>query len=87
MINTTEMEMQAIKACLPDLGALVAQLGMQRPMASYSKTEVLNLIEVVVSAYQAYMTAEHERMAARDRTFLEQRIKLKEQTTSSARPL
>ena len=38
--------------------------------------EVLTLIDVVVTAYQGQMTAEHERMAARDRAFLQERLNL-----------
>ena len=40
----------------------------------YSRDEVLMLIDVVVTRYQDSMLEEHERMAARDRQFLEQRI-------------
>jgi hypothetical protein len=38
--------------------------------------EVLTLIDVVVTTYQGQMTAEHERMAARDRSFLLERLSL-----------
>ena len=51
----------------------VRGVGMQRPLADYSRDEVLMLIDVVVTRYQDSMLAEHERMAARDRQFLEQR--------------
>jgi cell division septum initiation protein DivIVA len=45
---------------------------MQRPLADYSRDEVLMLIDVVVTAYQEHMLVEHERMAAKDRAFLEE---------------
>ena len=44
---------------------------MQRPLADYSKDEVLMLIDVVVTAYQEHMLVEHERMARRIRAFFE----------------
>ena len=33
-----------------------------------------DLVEVVVDAYQAHMLDEHERMAAKERAFFEQRL-------------
>ena len=60
---------------------------MERPLATYSKDEILNLIEVVVTSYQSHMTTEHERMATRDRAYLEQRLKLQEQTHQSGATL
>jgi hypothetical protein len=35
---------------------------------------VLTLIDVVVTKYQDHMLEEHERMAAKDRAFLQQRL-------------
>ncbi|QLS00505.1 DUF6511 domain-containing protein [Enterobacter roggenkampii] len=74
MIDPSEMELAAMASCLAPLGECVGSIGMQRPLAEYSKDEVLRLIEVVVSAYQEYMLVEHERMAERDRAFLEERL-------------
>jgi len=45
-----------------------------RPLADYRKEEVLRLVEVVVDAYQAHMLFDHERMAAKERAFFEQRL-------------
>lgn len=74
MIDPTDMEVAAMQSCLSPLGEYVGEIGMGRPLADYSREEVMALVEVVVSAYQASMLAEHERMAARDRVFLEQRL-------------
>jgi len=63
MIDPSEMETTAMGACLHPLGEFVGGIGMDRPLASYSRLEVLTLIDVVVTAYQGQMTAEHERMA------------------------
>lgn len=76
MIDPSEMETTAMSACLQPLGEFVSGIGMDRPLASYSRMEVLTLIDVVVTAYQGQMTAEHERMAARDRSFLQERLSL-----------
>lgn len=74
MIDPSDMEIAAMQSCLAPLGEYVGSIGMQRPLADYSRQEVLTLIDVVVSAYQDRMLEEHERMAAKDRAFLEQRI-------------
>ena len=74
MIEPTEMELAAVRSCLAPLGEYVGTIGMQRALADYSREEVLALIDVVVAAYQQQMLAEHERMAAKDRAFLEARI-------------
>lgn len=74
MIDPSEMEIAAMQSCLEPLGEYVASIGMERPLADYSREDVLTLIEVVITAYQSRMIEEHERMAAKDRAFLEQRI-------------
>ena len=74
MIDPTEMEVAAMQACLAPLGEYVASIGMERPLADYSRDEVLTMIDVVVTAYQNQMIEEHERMAEKDRAFLEERL-------------
>lgn len=74
MIDKSEMEIAALRACLAPLGEYVGSIGMQRPLADYGKDEVLTLIEVIVTAYQDCMTEQHERMAERERAFLEERL-------------
>ena len=74
MIDPSDMELAAMASCLVPLGEYVGSIGMQRPLADYSKDEVLMLIDVVVTAYQEHMLVEHERMAERDRAFLEARL-------------
>ncbi|MDH5528020.1 MAG: DUF6511 domain-containing protein [Nitrospirota bacterium] len=63
MIDPTEMEIAAMATCLGPLGDYVAALGLQTPLADYSKDQVLGLIEVVVTAYQDRMVAGHEMQA------------------------
>lgn len=52
MIDPTEQEQAAMRACLVPLGEYVAEIGMHRPLSDYRKEEVLTVIEVIVTAYQ-----------------------------------
>ena len=45
MVDPTELELAAMRACLGPLGECVAAIGMDRPLADYSRDEVLRLIE------------------------------------------
>jgi hypothetical protein len=81
MIDPSDMELAAMRACLSPLGEYVGSIGMERPLADYTREEVLTLIDVVVTAYQDQMIEEHERMAARDRAFLEERLARQGQTS------
>ena len=44
-----ELEIAAMRACLSPLGDYVGDIGMERPLADYSREEVLTLVEVVVT--------------------------------------
>ena len=55
MTDATDLEQAAMAAALAPLGEYVGSIGMHRPMADYSKQEVLTLIEVVVTAFQCHM--------------------------------
>jgi hypothetical protein len=74
MIDPSDMEIAAMQSCLAPLGEYVSFIGIQRPLADYSRDEVLGLIDVVITNYQECMLDEHERMVAKDREFLEQRL-------------
>ncbi len=74
MLDATDLEIAAMRAALAPLGDYVASIGMERPLADYRKEEVLQLVEVVVDAYQAHMLLEHERLAEKERAILEQRL-------------
>ena len=86
MIDPSDMELAAMRACLSPLGEYVGSIGMERPLADYTREEVLTLIEVVVTAYQDQMIEEHERMAAKDRAFLEERLARQGQTSPKGVP-
>lgn len=85
MVDPTEMELAALRACLAPLGEYVGSIGMARPLADYSRDEVLTLVEVVVTAYQAHMLDEHERLAALDRAHWEARLPALTAGTGSGR--
>lgn len=87
MIDPSDMELAAMTSCLAPLGEYVGSIGMQRPLADYSKDEVLMLIDVVVTAYQEHMLVEHERMAEKERAFLEQRLVRQGKTASKGVPI
>jgi hypothetical protein len=74
MIDPTELERAALHSALVPLGDYVASIGMQRPLADYTRAEVLTLIEVVVTAYQDHRVEAHERQAEQDRAHFEQQL-------------
>lgn len=61
------MEAQARERCLGALGDVVAEIGMERPLADYSKPEILRLVQAIVSAYQAAMRQVGEETLATER--------------------
>ncbi len=87
MVNPSEMELAAMQACLIPLGEYVGSIGMQRPLADYRRDEVCMLIGVVITTYQKRMVEEHERLAAKDRAFLAQRLVRQTQTAAQGGPL
>ena len=54
MTDATDFERAAMAATLAPLGEYVGSIGMHRPLADYSKQEVLTLVEVIITAYQHY---------------------------------
>ena len=86
MIDPSDMELVAMRACLSPLGEYVGSVGMERPLADYTRDEVLTLIDVVVTAYQDQMIEEHQRMVAKDRAFLEGRLAPQGQTSPKGVP-
>lgn len=86
MIDASDLERQAMRACLAPLGEYVGSIGMERPLAEYSREEVLMLIKVVITAYQEHMIDAHERMAEKKRAFFEERLARPGQTTSTGVP-
>jgi hypothetical protein len=57
MIDLTLIEKEAIESALKPVGEYVAEIGINKPLAEYSREEVLCLIEVALSAYFDFMQA------------------------------
>lgn len=55
MIDLTDIEKQCMERTLQPLGEVVAEIEMQKPLAQYTRAEVLTLIEVVVGNYQMFL--------------------------------
>jgi hypothetical protein len=55
VIDPTKLERAAMAAALGPLGEYVASISIDRPLADYSREEVLTLIEVVVTAFQDHL--------------------------------
>lgn len=51
MIDPTHNEKAAMAAVLPSLGEYVAALGLDRPVAAYTREEILGLVDVVLTGY------------------------------------
>ena len=54
-------ELAAMQQCLKPLGEAASEIGMDRPLSSYTQQEALQLINAVVTTYVEAMVQEHER--------------------------
>ena len=61
VIDPTEAELAAMQQCLKLLGEAASEIGMDRPLSSYTQQEALQLINAVVTTYVEAMVQEHER--------------------------
>ena len=50
-----------MQQCLKPLGEAASEIGMDRPLSSYTQQEALQLIDAVVTTYVEAMVQEHER--------------------------
>jgi hypothetical protein len=66
VIDASDTEKAAMAAALRPLGDYVTDLGLERPLAAYSREEILTLIEIVVDAFQAHLLEVAERQAEQD---------------------
>lgn len=51
MIDPTHNEKAAMECVLPHLGEYVASVGMDKPLSAYSREEILQMVDVVLTAY------------------------------------
>lgn len=61
VIDPSDAELAAMQHCLKPLGEAAGEIGMHRPLASYTEHEALRLINAVVTTYVEAMVQEHER--------------------------
>ena len=66
VIDASETEKAAMASALRPLGDYVVAVGVGRPLAAYSRAEILTLVELVIDAYQAHLLEVAEREAARE---------------------
>ena len=60
VIDPTDAELAAMQQCLKPLGEAAGEIGMDRPLSSYTQQEALRLINAVVTTYVEAMVQEHE---------------------------
>lgn len=70
----TDLEHAAMCAALPPLGDAVTKLGVDRPLAMYSREEILDVVAVVVGAYRTHIADEYARLAQEDEDALARRF-------------
>ena len=63
MIDATVTERAAMAAALHPLGEFVAEVGLEKPLADYTREQILTLVEVVVDAYHEHLVEAAEREA------------------------
>jgi len=61
VIDPSDVELAAMQQCLKPLGEAASEIGIDRPLASYTEHEALRLINAVVTTYVEAMVQEHER--------------------------
>lgn len=61
MIDPTEMEIAAMRACLRPFGEAAAEIGFDKPLGHYSEAEALAVVNAIVTAWTEAMVASHER--------------------------
>ena len=61
MVDPSEVESQAMKACLKFFGEVAGEIGFDKPLGAYSHQEALQVIEAIVTGYTEAMCAHHER--------------------------
>jgi hypothetical protein len=51
VIDPTHNEKTAMQAVLPHLGEYVASVGMDKPLSAYSREEILQMVDLVLTAF------------------------------------
>ena len=60
MIDASEIERAAMRACLKSFGSAAGAIGFEKPLGAYSESEALQVIDAIVTGYTSAMAAHHE---------------------------
>ena len=59
MVDPTEFERAAMRACLKCFGEAAGEIGFDKPLGHYSEAEALQVIEAIVAGWTEAMAAHH----------------------------
>ena len=59
MVDPTEFERAAMRACLKCFGEAAGEIGFDKPLGHYSEAEALQVIEAIVTGWTEAMAAHH----------------------------
>ena len=60
MIDPSDVELAAMRKCLPAFGAAAEEIGFDKPLNAYSEAEALRVIDAIVTRYTEAMVEHHE---------------------------
>ncbi|MBD3876349.1 hypothetical protein IEG05_14090 [Pseudomonas kunmingensis] len=60
MVDPTEFERSAMRACLKFFGEAAGEIGFDKPLGQYSEAEALRVIEAIVAGWTEAMAAHHQ---------------------------
>jgi hypothetical protein len=64
MVDPTEFERAAMRACLKFFGEAAGEIGFDKPLGHYSEAEALQVIEAIVTGWTEAMAAHHQQTQA-----------------------
>lgn len=59
MIDATEAERAAMRACLKPFGEAAEEIGFDKPLGAYSEAEALAVIDAIVTTWTETMATHH----------------------------
>lgn len=60
MIDPSDAERAAMRKCLKSFGSVASRIGIQRPVATFSETEALLVVEAIVATFTEAMIDHQE---------------------------
>lgn len=60
MIDATDIERTAMRACLKPFGEAAGEIGFDKPLGAYSEAEALTVIDAIVTGWTEAMATHHE---------------------------